>query len=108
MHIFNSSCADEEDYPHCTKMGATFSLQRGSSFMLTDTEEGISCEYTVKISSCGRSADNSPVEGPMSNDNYAMIDMDSYYGRNATAIASCMCETCDPIEFYLPNVRPTG
>ena len=76
--------------------------------MLMATEEGMSCEYTVKISSCGRPADNLPVEGSMSNDNHAVIDMDSYYGGNAIANASCMCETCDPIEFYLPNVRPTG
>ena len=75
--------------------------------MLMDTEEGISCEYTVEVLSCERPADNSPVEGSMSNDSYAVIDLDSYYGRNVIVNANCMCATCD-IKFYLPNVRPTG
>ena len=75
--------------------------------MLMATEEGMSCEYTVEISSCGRPADNLLAERFMSNDNYAMIDLDIYYGHNTIANASCMRETCN-IEFYMPNVRPTG
>ena len=76
--------------------------------MLMATEEGMSCEYTVEIFPCGRSGDNTPVGVPMSNDNYAAINLDSYYGRNTIANASCICGACDVIEFYLPNVRPTG